>query len=477
MKHLFACFLVALLAVLCPYFFEWDYMTAKADDYISNTVDYSKPDDVFEALCQYYDIDTADYYYYYCPSYLLGSSEKLAWCMILRSKENPYYAQSLDVYAYSSEDEKITYFMQGDFGCFFRQAENFSMMFGSQFPSWGSRSNVQDSDWGSGKLDLPVAVYSNAPTIEGYRNTTSCPDSKTFKLFSASAEYGESNATGLLLSYWSQFGFKPIKAELVKGTDVINIPILKSGESVSSSGYYVRLLEDNYAYRFRLSRSPDVSVNYLDYDVRITFDTVPNSENFTVAGLTVDLGENSASKLSPSVAFAYGGTLYGGNEIVDYNEYYGLGTIQTISYNSANTLTMTYTWYNTDFQKVYDCIFGVVDYNVLTGTDTNPDTGETINTYAPVSTSNDYSTHVTNTVNNSIVGLTGTDSGAGSFSADWSGTSPDGNFTYDDTFTFNDGGLKSFFTRIWTVGDGFFASALLGVLSIAFAAYLLYGKR
>ena len=34
------------------------------------------------------------------------------------------------------------------------------------------------------------------------------------------------------------------------------------------------------------------------------------------------------------------------------------------------------------------------------------------------------------------------------------------NFTYDDTFTFNDGGLKSFFTRIWTVGDGFFASPI-----------------
>lgn len=479
MKHLFACFLVALLAVLCPYFFEWDYMTAKADDYISGSVDYANPDEVFTALCEYYHVNPDDYYYYYCPSYLSGGyNEGVAWCMIIRHKTNPYYAQSLDVYAYNSSDEKITYYMQGDYGCFFTENQGFGTMTGVVQPSWGSRSNV--SDYGATKIDLPVQVYSNVNSIEGYRNTTSCPDDMTFKLFgSDSSEYSDvKSTTGLMLSYFSQFGFNPTSAHLVNGSSSIDIPIVNEGDSIGFEGYFLKVRRENFAYRFTVgyvgSNRPTI---YQDWQVRIYFDSVPECQNFKVVGITVDSLENSADKLNPEVYFTYGLTNYGGNEALQFNGYYGLGTLQTIPYNAQNGLSITFNWFSSTFTQVYDCIFTVIDYDKLVGTTIDPETGETVNQYSNVSTSNDYSSHVTNYVNNSIVGMSGTDNGAGSFSADWSGTSPDGNFTYDDTFTFNDGGLKSFFTRIWTVGDGFFATALLGVLSIAFAAYLLYGKR
>ena len=91
---------------------------------------------------------------------------------------------------------------------------------------------------------------------------------------------------------------------------------------------------------------------------------------------------------------------------------------------------------------------------------------------------NNYQTFVTNYNQQAIAGLTGTITGRTSFGADWSGGNVNTKIQYNDSFRIdNDTNISSVFTALFTMGNGFVTTLVIGSLSIALAAYILFGKR
>lgn len=92
--------------------------------------------------------------------------------------------------------------------------------------------------------------------------------------------------------------------------------------------------------------------------------------------------------------------------------------------------------------------------------------------------STSYTTFVNNYNQQAISGLTGSITGRTSFSGDWRGQNVNTSITYNNNWTMpTDSNVQSLFSRVFTMGNGYVTTAVLGVLAIAFCAYVLYGKH
>lgn len=92
--------------------------------------------------------------------------------------------------------------------------------------------------------------------------------------------------------------------------------------------------------------------------------------------------------------------------------------------------------------------------------------------------SNDYRQFVTNYNQNAVSGLTGTYSGSTFSKQDWRGQSVSQDVDYRNDFTITyDSNLGQVFRTIFSMGDGYILTLCIGGLSIAFAAYVLFGKH
>lgn len=88
-----------------------------------------------------------------------------------------------------------------------------------------------------------------------------------------------------------------------------------------------------------------------------------------------------------------------------------------------------------------------------------------------------YNTFVTNYNQKAVTGLSGFITGRTAFTGDWRGNSIDTTINYQNDFTFSDSNVSSLFAAVFSMGDGFVLTAAIGVMSIALAAYVLFGKH
>lgn len=92
--------------------------------------------------------------------------------------------------------------------------------------------------------------------------------------------------------------------------------------------------------------------------------------------------------------------------------------------------------------------------------------------------SNDYRQFVTNYNQKAISGLTGSYTGSTFSKQDWRGQSVSQDVDYHNDFTITyDSNLGQVFRTIFTMGNGYILTLCIGGLSIAFAAYVLFGKH
>lgn len=92
--------------------------------------------------------------------------------------------------------------------------------------------------------------------------------------------------------------------------------------------------------------------------------------------------------------------------------------------------------------------------------------------------SNDYRQFVTNYNQKAITGLTGSYTGSTFSKQDWRGQSVSQDVDYNNDFTISyDSNLGQVFSTIFSMGGGHVLTLCMGCLSIAFAAYVLFGKH
>lgn len=91
---------------------------------------------------------------------------------------------------------------------------------------------------------------------------------------------------------------------------------------------------------------------------------------------------------------------------------------------------------------------------------------------------NNYNNYVTNYNQQVITGMSGIITGRTSFSGDWRGQNVNTSIDYNNNWTMpTDTNVQSLFSRVFAMGNGYVTTAVLGVLAIAFCAYVLYGKH
>ena len=219
----------------------------------------------------------------------------------------------------------------------------------------------------------------------------------------------------------------------------------------------------------------DVSlVDYSGYKISILYDF-----EVTDVSLYAVTDSDFVQNLSAYPSINVSDTPHGDHSSLYDNEH-GYYTIQDVSYwgdlcivnNSQNERTQLYCIWEFNplpASAIPHLVPLYVGLDVVT-TDTNGNTVISRN-------SNDYNTFVTNYNQKAITGLSGFITGRTSFSGDWRGNAIDTTINYQNDFTFSDSNVSSLFAAVFAMGDGFVLTSAIGVISIALAAYVLFGKH
>lgn len=294
---------------------------------------------------------------------------------------------------------------------------------------------------------------------------------------------GYENFEPMLLSYLSDYGFGVSEAHLrdSTGESTLQLPIVTDASDLEADyeGLYIIRYPDDFVYHFKIALTtgsdPNAYSEFWDDYLTFTFTCGTSTEFNIVYGVEHPLPTSEAFSMTPSLTT--GVNLFKpylvNQHALNVHTYSTSMTDGSTVTSSGDELIFGQLWRYTVVSPVSrieipDLYFAINFKNVSNGTDT---TGIDSTNYDN-STTNYYN----NKYNMAIQGMTGTITGATSFSADYSRDMPDTTIDYNDTVTFDDAGLGSFFLRVWSVGNGFFTNILLAVLAVAFVAYLIYGR-
>ena len=287
----------------------------------------------------------------------------------------------------------------------------------------------------------------------------------------------------MLISYLSDYGFGVSEAHLrdSTGESTLQLPIVTDASDLEADyeGLYIIRYPDDFVYHFKIALTtgsdPNAYSEFWDDYLTFTFTCGTSTEFNIVYGVEHPLPTSEALSMTPTLTT--GVNLFKpylvNQHALNVHTYSTSMTDGSTVTSSGDELIFGQLWRYTVVSPVSrieipDLYFAINFKNVSNGTDT---TGINSTNYDN-STTNYYD----NKYNMAIQGMTGTISGSTSFSADYSRDMPDTTIDYNDTVTFDDAGLGSFFLRVWSVGNGFFTNILLAVLAVAFVAYLIYGR-
>lgn len=454
LKHFWACFVVALIFILFPYIFDFD---AKA---------YDMPEDAntdiislvqnLEIQCAQSNINLNDYPY---------------WAYYYNPDVNFWIWHRAGIIFWDDDFQPAFKIGELSFG-YGIDVNGQSTALQHPFPSAGIDYqgnpiyNVTGGTYYYGN-DNSIVIYSNTNqpsffTVNG---------DVTWAVIDTT--YLTEKADGMLTSFLVSQGFKfPTSARFVNpsdATDYVDIPVVNNGlNPPSDTDFYLKLYTDNYSFRLvpslTLGASPPTAYrNYLiEYDIYIP--EMYELEAYLVSTVENVLHINTSyfiwdnQNITPQTAY------------YELSSLYGFGTHNFIDTSSVSPayLTCAYQWWNDG--HTFDTNFIVKNYTVAV------DDGNGGTTYQDMRSSDTYNNYVSNVVNQTIIDLGGNDYGISNFSADWSGQSVDTSFTYNNDFTFSDTNLQYLFSGFFTSGQGIALRYLLATLSIALAAYVLYGR-
>lgn len=273
------------------------------------------------------------------------------------------------------------------------------------------------------------------------------------------------------------FGVDNFTAWLIApSTQPIQIPLSFTEPSNYNGDIWVKCTPFTpYLDKFMPIVRDDVSlIDYAGYKISIKYDF-----EATDVSLYAVTDSDFVQELSAYPSINVSDTPHGDHPS-PFNNEHGYYTIQDVSYwgdlctvnNSQNQRTQLYCIWEFNplpAAAIPRLVPLYVGLNVVT-TDTN---GNVVIS----NDSNDYRQFVTNYNQRAISGLTGTINGRTSFTGDWRGDNIDTSFNYQNGFTFSDNNVTNLFANVFSMGNGFVLSAAIGVMSIALAAYVLFGKH
>lgn len=427
---------------------------------------------IVENICDYYSLNVDDVDYIYTYGYTNGANRPVV-------AVYPYYLTPSLRYGSGIYGDSL--------------AMNYQFVNGFIYRDMGD-SNGQYSDTGTGQLvgtkddyntfDLPHPFYGtfDSVTFNPYRNDENLTESQAVAYNKVEAPLANVDLTHIkpvLTSYLESKGWSVTGAYLADSnlsqTKPLNIVTNYNDLPDEYEGLYCLRSSTAGLYKFSVALTPGADPNdYSDYwdDYLVV---VFNTSDLT--NVTCYFGSaypQSAHPVALKIGTANWVTDVATTPMTIFDEVFrgvAIGTSFEESQSTQIRVAVRWRYNNTAAipQPQISPLYAAFDYsNEVNGTVTD---GNGSSEY------NDYETNYYNTTyQNAVTGLTGTITGPTSFSANWGGEMPDTTIGYDDTVTFDDAGLGSFFQRIWSVGNGYFTSLLLAVLAVAFAAYVLYGR-
>lgn len=278
--------------------------------------------------------------------------------------------------------------------------------------------------------------------------------------------------------YLEQKGFQVSTAYFADehGTAQYTLPIVTSYQDlpVDYDGMFLQDLSTDFCYRYKVGIMPTSDPNdfsqFWDSFVCVTY----NVGTFTNGDLLI----GSDYELYPSVKL-FGTTTY--NKSLPYQLENGLRLRGvTVPFQTATNSTITFgaQWRYQDVSAIPRTVISDLYFAFNYHNYVDDGQGGTIDEGG--SDSDEYNNYVQNLIyqlqQQLYQSLNGTDYGASSFSADWSGDTLTATAPYENDFQFSDDTGKSLFTTLFSMGGGFVLTAAIGTLSIALAAYVLFGK-